>query len=588
MRDMAAGEPGDGGGAAAWGFAILAATVLAVDPHGLGGVRLRALPGPARDAFLDHLRRLCPEGAPWRRVPLGVGEDRLLGGLDLAATLAAGRPVGQAGLIAEADGGLLILPGAERLPRSVVAHLAAALDEGAIRIEREGLRARHAARLGVVALDEGIAADEAPAAALTDRLGFWLDLGAVSIRDLAPPEHGRAEIDAARARLASVAAGEGMVEALCATAAVLGIGSLRAPQMALRAARALAALDGRAAVEETDLALAVQLVLAPRATCLPAPEETAPPPDEAPEPESPPEAATEDDARPLPPLDEILLAAVEAALPEGVLDRLRAGAARPGGGQGKAGQVRSSVLRGRPLGARRGEPRGGARLALIDTLRAAAPWQPLRQRAGGALIEVRRDDFRIRRFRERAETTTLFVVDASGSSALARLAEAKGAVELMLAEAYRRRDHVALISFRGQGAELVLPPTRSLLRAKRSLAGLPGGGGTPLAAALDAAAEVAGAVARRGQTPVVVVLTDGKANVARDGAGGRSRAAEEAQAAARRLRADGVSSILIDTSPRPAPEARAIAGAMGASYLALPRADARRLSDAVRAASPAG
>ncbi|MDT8345770.1 MAG: protoporphyrin IX magnesium chelatase, partial [Thermohalobaculum sp.] len=98
--------------------------------------------------------------------------------------------------------------------------------------------------------------------------------------------------------------------------------------------------------------------------------------------------------------------------------------------------------------------------------------------------------------------------------------------------------------------------------------------------------EVAGAVGRRGQTPVVVLLTDGKANVARDGAGGRARAAEEAQAAARHLRADGVSAILIDTSPRPGAEARAIAGAMGAQYLALPRADARRLSDAVRAAAP--
>ncbi|MDT8346143.1 MAG: VWA domain-containing protein, partial [Thermohalobaculum sp.] len=283
-----------------------------------------------------------------------------------------------------------------------------------------------------------------------------------------------------------------MVEALCASAVLLGIASLRAPQMALRAARALAALDGRDAVGETDLELAVQLVLAPRATRLPAEVEAeAPPPDDPPEPETPPETAEDEAERPLPPLDEILLAAVAAALPAGVLDRLRAGMARPGGAQGKAGQVRASVLRGRPLGTRRGEPTGGARLALLDTLRAAAPWQPLRRRAGGARIEVRRDDFRIRRFRERSETTTVFVVDASGSAALARLAEAKGAVELLLAEAYRRRDHVALISFRGQGAELVLPPTRSLLRAKRTLSGLPGGGGTPLASALDAAAEVA-------------------------------------------------------------------------------------------------
>ena len=100
---------------------------------------------------------------------------------------------------------------------------------------------------------------------------------------------------------------------------------------------------------------------------------------------------------------------------------------------------------------------------------------------------MRRDDFRMTRFQQRTRTTTIFVVDASGSSALNRLAEAKGAVELLLADCYVRRDQVALLAFRGKEAELLLPPTRSLVRAKRSLAGLPGGGGTPLAAGIDAA-----------------------------------------------------------------------------------------------------
>jgi magnesium chelatase subunit D len=94
----------------------------------------------------------------------------------------------------------------------------------------------------------------------------------------------------------------------------------------------------------------------------------------------------------------------------------------------------------------------------------------------------------VSRFKQRRETTTIFVVDASGSAALHRLAEAKGAVELLLADCYVRRDRVAMLAFRGKGAELMLPPTRSLVRAKRSLAGLPGGGGTPLAAGMDAAA----------------------------------------------------------------------------------------------------
>jgi putative magnesium chelatase accessory protein len=173
----------------------------------------------------------------------------------------------------------------------------------------------------------------------------------------------------------------------------------------------------------------------------------------------------------------------------------------------------------------RGEPRAGLRLNVVETLRAAAPWQRLRReeiaRFGGesTRIEIRQDDFRITRFKHRSETTTIFVVDASGSSALHRLAEAKGAVELLLADCYVRRDRVALVAFRGQFAEVLLPPTRSLVRAKRSLASLPGGGGTPLASGIDLGMMLADSVKRRGGTPILILMTDGRANVARDGTG---------------------------------------------------------------------
>ena len=277
--------------------------------------------------------------------------------------------------------------------------------------------------------------------------------------------------------------------------------------------------------------------------------------------------------------------------PAGLLAALAAGQAPARGGKaGKAGAAASASRQGRPVGARAGDPRRG-RLALLATLRAAAPWQGLRRAEAGAIdartLIVRPEDFRIVRYRQPTESTTIFAVDASGSAALERLAEAKGAVELLLAEAYVRRDRVALVAFRGQAAELVLPPTRSLVRAKRSLAGLPGGGGTPLAAGLDAAADIALTVRRGGGTPVVVLLTDGRANIDRAGAPGRTRAAEDALAAARRFRAAGLPAILIDTAPRPQYSARALADAMGARYLALPQADARKLSAAVRAVGEA-
>jgi magnesium chelatase subunit D len=162
------------------------------------------------------------------------------------------------------------------------------------------------------------------------------------------------------------------------------------------------------------------------------------------------------------------------------------------------------------------------------------------------------------------------------------MAEAKGAIEGLLADCYVRRDQVAVLAFRGTTAELVLPPTRSLVRARRGLAGLPGGGGTPLATGIDAVAALADRVRRSGSTPVVVMLTDGRANVARDGTGGRARAHEEALAAARALRAQGGSVLLIDTAVRPDPAAQALALAAGARYLALPQADAATLSRALR------
>jgi magnesium chelatase subunit D len=200
---------------------------------------------------------------------------------------------------------------------------------------------------------------------------------------------------------------------------------------------------------------------------------------------------------------------------------------------------------------------------------------------------VRSQDFRVTRYKQKSETATIFVVDASGSSAINRLAEAKGAVELLLADCYVRRDRVALISFRGRTAELLLPPTRSLVRAKRSLGGLPGGGGTPLATGIDAAAGLADAVRRHGETPSIVFLTDGRANISRAGTPGREVAETEALAAARALRAAGVATLLVDTSPRTQPQAQRLAAEMNALYLALPYADARGLSAAVRAALPA-
>lgn len=528
-------------------------------------------------------------------MPPHVGDDRLLGGLDLAATLAAGRPVAERGLLAAADGGVLVLPMAERHSAGTVARIAAALDLGWVAVERDGLAARAPARFAVVALDEGIE-DERPAAALIDRLAFHIafDPAEDPAGEAALPRATQAEVAAARARLPAVGAEDQVRSALVATALALGIASLRAPLLDLRAARAAAALDGTEAVGADHAALAASLVLAPRATAVPV--DTAAVPDR---PAEEPEPDTRADDAPPPdvefgerPLEDVVLAAATAALPPDLLARLRlAGstteARRSAGGTG-AEQKRAR--RGRPAGIRSGDPGPGARLNVLETLRAAAPWQRLRraERPSGPTgrperIAVRRDDFRVTRLRQRAGTTAIFAVDASGSAVLHRLAEVKGAVELLLADCYVRRDEVALIAFRGRDAAVLLPPTRALARARRGLAAIPGGGATPLASGLAAVMVLAATVRRGGQTPLIVCLTDGRANIARDGAIDRLRAESDALAVAGAIRIAGYAVLLVDTAPRPTERAARLATAMAAAYLPLPRADAGSLSRAVRA-----
>ncbi|MFP4278932.1 MAG: magnesium chelatase subunit D [Halochromatium sp.] len=583
---------------ARWDDACLAAALFAVDPAGSGGISVRALPGPVREIWMELLRELLPPELPFRRIPLHIADGRLLGGLDLAATLHAGRPVAERGLLAEADGGVVQLAMAERVGRSTAAYLSTALDNGEIQVERDGITARTSARVGVVALDEGANEEEQVPHTLLDRFAFLLDLGDIRYTEAIPSDIDPGQIQSARHRLAAIEIDDQAIEALCGTALALGVDSLRASLAAVRVARASAALAGRERVESADVSAAARLVLAPRATRIPMPEQ----PDEeqqAEEPPPPPEDNQDEpqDQEQTPqqeldkPLEEQVLEAAQAAIPPNLLAMLQMGAMRQRSkSSGKSGAIQSGSLRGRPAGTRRGEPGAGARLNVIDTLRVAAPWQRLRRQERAeqgadskVLVEVRRDDFRITRYRQRSETTTIFVVDASGSAALHRLAEAKGAVELLLADCYVRRDRVAMIAFRGPGAEILLPPTRSLVRAKRGLASLPGGGGTPLASGIDAALALADGVTRRGGTAVVILLTDGRANVNRDGIGGRAQAAEDALASARAFRVAELKALVVDMSPRPRPDAEGLAREMGAVYLPLPHADARALSGAVQA-----
>ncbi len=597
--------------------ATQALSLLAIDPAGLRGLWLRARAGPVRDAVMAALALPLPV----RRLHPSIADDALYGGLDLAATLAAGRQVRTNGLLETPAA--LILTMAERCTPGLAARLATALDTPA-----------HC----LIALDEGTE-DESLPAPLADRLGLFLDLSETVWSEDDPIILDIQAIESARLHLPQITTPKDTATTLTRAAAALGIASLRAPSLALAAARAAAAWRGGDTVTNDDLRLAAELVYAHRAIPQPDNPEQSPPPPE--QPDTPPD---DRDTRPqdqttIP--EDILIAAVLAALPPGLIAALNAGrAAQAAKGATGTGGAKSGNRRGRPLPSRAGRLGTGARIDLVATLRAAAPWQAVRRRqlavapavpptpapsprgggeapghvrtatnpsaaasrriatqappsprvgegwGGGAAhpdlstprLHIRPADIRLKRYIETSDRVLIFAVDASGSAAFARLAEAKGAVELLLAAAYARRDHVALIAFRGASADLILPPTRSLVQTKRRLAGLPGGGGTPLAHGLQLSLATATQARARGMTPTIALLTDGRGNIALNGAADRAQADTDATQIARIIRAAGLSAVIIDTGTRPQPALAALARTMAAPYVALPRADAHRLS----------
>ena len=322
----------------------LAATLFTQSPAAFGGMVLRGS-SPARDALVAAIA----DKVPTRRLPAHVDDERLLGGIDIAASLAAGRPVETRGLLAEAEGAVLVVPMAERMDESLAGRLAQALDEKCV---------------ALILLDDASATlDEGPPLALMERLAFQCDLTHSREREASLGND---------AKLESAPLDDDALSAIAATGAALGVHSVRALIHASEVARAHAVLAGRCEAEQTDLEAAARLVLAPRATQLPPPPEEPeaddPPP---PEPGETPEENNQQSADQK--LEDKVVEAATAAIPADLLAQLAKGLAPRQAGAAGSGQKRKSGLRGKPLGARPGMPRGGARLAMIDTLARRRP-----------------------------------------------------------------------------------------------------------------------------------------------------------------------------------------------------------------------
>ena len=563
-----------------------ALALAAIDPH-IGGVLLRGDKGSAKTTLARGLAALLPGSAPFVELPLGATEERVVGTLDLAAALTDREVRWQPGLLAAAHGGVLYVDEINLLADHLVDVLLDVAVTGVNRVERDNQSHTHPARFVLVGSMNPEEGDLRPQ--LLDRFGLAVDVHAsddvneraMVVRrrlsfDADPPGFADAWSDddagvAARisnARPARI--DDEIVDTACRICVAAGAEGLRADVMLCRAAAAHAAWDGRAETTHDDLRAVAPFVLAHRSRRHPLDPPGADTDrleqaiDDAMEPRDP---SAEDDAgpsheehldRPDGPSAVALLQAPKRAQPDA--------------------SGRRSVItapRGRTIGHQEPTSASG-QIAIVPTVRAAALRQARDRAATDALTS---DDLREARRESRTGNLIVVAVDSSGSmGADARMAAVKGALLGLLEDAYQRRDRVALVTFSGTEAHVVLRPTGSVELARQRLDELPTGGETPLGEGIRVAADLAALSGTPQLRPLLVLVTDGRATAG-------DRPLEDALAAAATVARRRLPSVVVDVEP-PGPGAlglaRRVAVAMDARHLALPEFSAPSLERALR------
>jgi len=498
--------------------------------------------------------------APLVQLPVDVLEDRLFGSVDIEKSLKTGKTTFEPGLLANAHRGVLYIDDMNLLDDSITNLLLEAIGNGWVNVEREGLSVRYPCKPLLIATynpEESDLRDH-----LADRFGMVLAADAEEMTQedrleavsraiefsANPPvfiskyeeetDQMKTNIVFAREYIKGIKLAKEQIKYLCESATRAGCQGHRAEIFASQVARAAAALNGEDRVSADDLKLAVKMCIIPRGTEIYAPPEDEmmeeppmpppPPPQQNQEEEQEeeqqeqeePEEAEEDqvDAAPEIP-EEFMIDAEGVAMDPDVLKF--ASKARTGR-SGSRGMV-ESFERGRYI--KPMIPKGKIKKIAIDaTLRTAAPYQKgRRERAlenNDVLktVYLKNSDVRVKKMQRKSGSLVIFVVDASGSMALNRMNVAKGAAIDLLVSAYQNRDKVCVISFQGEFAEVVLPPTKSTEQAKSRLEKLPCGGGSPFAHGLNLAMMTGLQAQKSGDVGeiLVICISDGRANVPLD------------------------------------------------------------------------
>jgi magnesium chelatase subunit D len=550
--------------------AKLALVLAAIEPR-LGGVLLRGQKGSAKTTLARGFARLLPGTAPFVELPLGATEDRVLGSLDLAELLTTGSPRYRPGLLAAAHGGVLYVDEINLLADHLVDVLLDVAVSCVNRVEREGISHTHPARFVLVASMNPEEGELRPQ--LLDRFGLAVDVVAptdAATRVLAVQAQLAVERDprvqteyeeadaALRRRLASVGRAslpDEVVQRAADIALAVGAEGLRADLMLCRAATANASWNGHPTVTVDDLRTVAPLVLAHRRRRAPF-DEPGITDDELDHAFAPDAGASSAEARaePREPDRASGSPTLPASRSASHRDGRRDATSSPTGryvrdvAAGDAPTAIAAVPTAINVGARRAVDPGAA--PTRDDLREA-----VRERRAGNLVIV--------------------TVDTSGSmGAQRRIDLAKGVVLELLTHAYQQRDRVALITFHGDDADVVLRPTGSIEIARRRLVALPTGGTTPLAAGLSTAHQLVRSARDQELEPIVVLITDGRAT-----SGGEdpvATARREAEALAR----DGVRAIVVDAELGAARLGLAgeIAGALRCDCVSLNSFDAQQVA----------